>query len=267
MSVHYELDDRHVVRIVIDRPERRNALDLVHFADLAAAWKRFDADPSAWVAIVTGVPGSFCSGADLRDFLPLAQQLAAEGRTEHQGIPMSVGTDGVLLTLDVYKPIIAAVDGPCLAGGMDLLGGTDIRLATPAATFGLPEPRRGLMADGGTTARLPRQIGWPAAMELLLTGRTVTAERALHLGLLNEIVAADELADRATAWANEIAANAPLAVQATKEAVLKGLSAQNGLAGAYEVEARIGRRLLATADVTEGLNAFIEKRAPLWRGR
>jgi len=110
MSVHYELDEQHIVSIVIDRPERRNALDLLHFADLTAAWRRFNADPSAWVAIVSGVPGSFCSGADLRDFLPLAQRLAAEGRAEHQGIPMSVGTDGVLLTLDVYKPIIAAVD-------------------------------------------------------------------------------------------------------------------------------------------------------------
>ena len=100
------------------------------------------------------------------------------------------------LTLDVYKPIIAAVDGPCLAGGMDLLGGTDIRLASPEATFGLPEPKRGLMADGGTTARLPRQIGWPAAMELLLTGRTVSVERALQLGLLNEVVPAEELEDR-----------------------------------------------------------------------
>jgi enoyl-CoA hydratase len=98
MSIHYELDQRHVVRIVIDRPERRNALDLVHFADLAAAWRRFNDDPAAWVAIVTGVPGSFCSGADIRDFLPLAQRLAAEGRTEHQGISMSVGTDGVLRT-------------------------------------------------------------------------------------------------------------------------------------------------------------------------
>ena len=267
MAVHYALDEHHIVRIVIDRPERRNALDLPHFADLTATWRRFNADPSAWVAIVTGVPGSFCSGADLRDFLPLAQRLAAEGRTEHQGIPMSVGTDAVLLTLDSYKPIIAAVDGPCLAGGMDLLGGTDIRLATPEATFGLPEPKRGLMADGGTTARLPRQIGWPAAMELLLTGRTVSAARALQLGLLNEVVSAEVLEDRATMWAREIAANAPLAVQATKEAVLRGLSAPNGLAGAYDLEARIGRRLLATKDVTEGLNAFIERRAPLWQGR
>jgi enoyl-CoA hydratase len=260
VSVHYELHDRHVVRIVIDRPQRRNALDLFHFAELTAAWRRFNSDPDAWVAIVTGVPGSFCSGADLRDFIPLARSLSAEGRTEQQGIPMSVGTDGVLLTLDIYKPIIAAVDGPCLAGGMDLLGGTDIRLATPNATFGLPEAKRGLIADGGTTARLPRQIGWPAAMELLLTGRTVSAERALELGLLNEVVPE-------VMWAREIAANAPLAVQATKEAVLRGLSAPNGLAGAYEVEARIGHRLLKTEDVTEGLNAFIEKRSPVWRGR
>jgi enoyl-CoA hydratase/carnithine racemase len=267
VSVHYELDDRHIVRIVIDRPHRRNALDLFHFAELAAAWQRFNADPDAWVAIVTGVQGSFCSGADLRDFIPLAQRLAAEGRTEHQGIPLSVGTDGLLLTLEIYKPIIAAVDGPCLAGGMDLLGGTDIRLATPNATFGLPEPKRGLIADGGTTARLPRQIGWAAAMELLLTGRLVSAERALELGLLNEVVPADELDDRAAEWAREIAANAPLAVQATKEAVLRGLSAPNGLSGAYEIEARIGRRLLNTEDVTEGLKAFIEKRSPVWRGR
>jgi enoyl-CoA hydratase len=267
MSIRYESVEQHVVRIVIDRPERRNALDLLHFNDLAAAWREFDADAEAWVAIVTGVAGSFCSGADLRDFLPLAKQLAADGRTEHDGIPMSVGTDGVLLTLDIYKPIIAAVDGPCLAGGMDLLGGTDIRIATPGATFGLPEPKRGLMADGGTTARLPRQIGWPAAMELLLTGRTIEAERALHLGLLNEVVASGELEDRATMWACEIAANAPLAVQATKEAVLRGLSAPNGLSGAYEIEARIGRRLLRTEDVAEGLRAFAAKRAPIWRGR
>jgi enoyl-CoA hydratase len=267
VSVRYELHDRHVVRIVIDRPQRRNALDLFHFAELTAAWRRFNSDSDAWVAIVTGVPGSFCSGADLRDFIPLAQRLSAEGRTEHRGIPMSVGTDGVLLTLEIYKPIIAAVDGPCLAGGMDLLGGTDIRLATPNATFGLPEAKRGLMADGGTTARLPRQIGWAAAMELLLTGRTVSAERALQLGLLNEVVPEDELDDRAVMWAREIAANAPLAVQATKEAVMRGLSAPNGLAGAYEVEARIGHRLLKTEDVTEGLNAFIEKRLPVWRGR
>ena len=267
MSIHYEDVAQHVVRIVIDRPERRNALDLGHFADLTAAWRRFDADPAAWVAIVTGVAGSFCSGADLRDFLPLAKQLAADGRTEYEGIPLSVGTDGVLLTLDIYKPIIAAIDGPCLAGGMDLLGGTDIRIATPNATFGLPEPKRGLMADGGTTARLPRQIGWPAAMELLLTGRTVDADRALELGLLNEVVASHDLEDRVTTWALEIAANAPLAVQATKESVLRGLSAQNGLSGAYEIEARIGRRLLRTEDVTEGLRAFAEKRPPIWQGR
>jgi len=123
------------------------------------------------------------------------------------------------------------------------------------------------MADGGTTARLPRQIGWPAAMELLLTGRTVDADRALHLGLLNEVVDSEELSDRATAWALETAANAPLAVQATKEAVLRGLSATNGLSGAYEIEALIGRRLLRTEDVTEGLKAFAEKRAPIWQGK
>jgi enoyl-CoA hydratase len=267
MSIRYSQDDRHVVRIVIDRPERRNALDLQHFADLTAAWKRFSTDPDAWVATVAGVPGSFCSGADLRDFIPLARSLAAEGRTEHQGIPLSVGTDGILLTLDVFKPIIAVVDGPCLAGGMDLLGATDIRLATPNATFGLPEPKRGLIADGGTTARLPRQIGWVAAMELLLTGRTVDADRALQLGLLNEVVPPDELESRATAWALEIAANAPLAVQATKESVLRGLSASGGLAGAFEVEGRIGRRLLGTDDVAEGLSAFVERRPPNWSGR
>lgn len=267
MSVHYDLDEHHVVRIVIDRPERRNALDLRHFADLTAAWRRFNDDADAWVAILTGVPGSFCSGADLRDFLPLARRLAAEGRTEHDGIPLSVGTDGVLLSLEIYKPVIAAVDGPCLAGGMDLLGGTDIRLASPAATFGLPEPKRGLMADGGTTARLPRQIGWAAAMELLLTGRTVSAERALQLGLLNEVVPSGDLEDRATLWAMEIAANAPLAVQTTKEAVLRGLSAPDGLTGAFAVEARLGHRLLATEDVAEGLEAFVQKRPPVWRGR
>ena len=129
----------------------------------------------------------------------------------------------MLRSLKIYKPIIAAVDGPCVAGGMEMLGGIDIRLATERATFGVMEPKRGLFAGGGTTVRLPRQLAYPAAMEFLLTAEAFPASRALELGLLNEIVAEADLQDRALEWAARITVNAPLAVQATKESVLRGL--------------------------------------------
>ena len=261
MSVHYELHEQHIVRIVIDRPERRNALDLLHFAELAAAWRRFNADPSAWVAIVTGVPGSFCSGADLRDFLPLALQLAAEGRTEYQGIPMSVGTDGVLLTLDIYKPIIAAIDGPCLAGGMDLLGGTDIRLATPRATFGLPEPKRGITA-AIVTPLLVHRVGVSAASWLLLSGEGISCQRAHEVGLCHEVVAAADLNAACDHRLASILSGARGALAISK-AQLQACNAEvlKHLAQAVAVSAQARE----TPEAREGLAAFLEKRQPTWQ--
>src|SRR5581483_11406495 len=194
--------------ITIDRPESKNSLDLYHFRDLANAWRRFRDEDDAWVAIVTGVGHNFMSGADLKTYIPqitaLQKEIAKGEVKEIDGCRLRDGTDAVLRSLVIYKPIIAAVNGPCVAGGMEMLGGVDIRIATPNARFGVMEPKRGLFAGGGTTARLPRQLPFPAAMEFLLTAEAFPAERALELGLLNEIVPEDELMDRAHAWAARI---------------------------------------------------------------
>jgi enoyl-CoA hydratase len=269
MPIHLDHPLPHVLRIRIDRPERRNALDLHHFRDLAAAWRRLRDDDDLWVGIVCGTDGSFMSGADLKDYVPQITELSAKissGEvTEIDGCKLSDGTEAVLRNVKLYKPVIAAVDGPCVAGGMEMLGGVDIRLATPRATFGVMEPKRGLFAGGGTTARLPRQIPYPAAMELLLTAEAVPAERAMALGLLNEIVEPDELMAAALAWAERILANGPLAVRATKESVVRGLSGT--LRDAYKIESELSAVVFASEDAKEGPKAFAEKRAPRWNNR
>ncbi len=269
MPIHYEQLDGHVARITIDRPETKNALDLYHVRDLADAWRRFRDDPEDWVAIITGVGRNFMAGADLKTYIPqitdLQKRIASGEVDEIDGCKLRDGTDSVLRSLTIYKPIIAAVNGPAVAGGMEMLGGIDIRVATEHARFGVMEPKRGLFAGGGTTVRLPRQIPFPAAMEFLLTAEAFPARRALELGLLNEIVPEEELQDRAIEWAGRITANAPLAVQATKESVLRCL-AQN-LPEAYQTESEISQRVFGTEDAREGPKAFAEKRPPVWQGR
>lgn len=269
MPIHYEPGDDHVLRITIDRPEVRNALDLYHFRDLAEAWRSFRDDDDLWVAIVTGVPGAFMAGADLKTYIPqvtaLAQKIGRGEITEIDGCKLSDGTEAVLRNVKLYKPIIAAVDGPCVAGGMELLGGVDIRIATPRASFGVMEPKRGLFAGGGTTVRLPRQIAFPAAMEFLLTAEAFPAERALQLGLINEIVETPHLLERAERWAARILANGPLAVRATKESVLRGLAVT--MKEAYRIEQELSTTVFSSEDATEGPKAFSERRDPVWKNR
>jgi enoyl-CoA hydratase len=267
MPIHCARRDDHVVVITIDRPERKNALDLHHFRDLAKAWRDFRDDDDLWVAIVTGVDGCFMSGADLKDYIPQITELMkgiSSGEVEEiDGCRLTDGTEAVLRKVDLYKPIIAAIDGPCVAGGMEMLGGIDIRIATPRATFGVMEPKRGLFAGGGTTARLPRQIPFPAAMEFLLTAEAFPASRALELGLLNEIVEPEQLLARADEWAARILANGPLAVRATKESVVKGM--QGTLKEAYRIEQELAQVVFASEDAKEGPKAFAEKRDPVWQ--
>jgi enoyl-CoA hydratase len=268
MPIHYEQDSDHVVLITIDRPEARNALDLYHFRDLAGAWRRFKDDDDAWVAIITGTGDAFMAGADLKTYIPqitkLQKEIVAGGVKEIDGCRLSDGTYAVLRNVKLYKPIIAAVNGPCVAGGMEMLGGIDIRIASPTATFGVMEPKRGLFAGGGTTVRLPRQLAFPAAMEFLLTAERFPAQRALELGLVNEIVEGDLLA-RAREWAARITANAPLAVQATKESVLRGLAVS--MEEAYAIETELAGVVFQSEDAKEGPAAFAEKREPNWKGR
>jgi enoyl-CoA hydratase len=268
MGIHFEQLDGHIARITIDRPEARNSLDLHHFRDLANAWRRFRDDPDDWVAIITGVDGNFMAGADLKTFIPqitaLQKEIISGKVDEIDGCKLRDGSDAVLRTLKIYKPIIAAVDGPCVAGGMELLGGADLRIATERSVFGVMEPKRGLFAGGGTTVRLPRQIAFPAAMEFLLTAEAFPASRALELGLLNEIVPGEQLQDRALEWARRITVNAPLAVQATKESVLRGLAVDQTTA--FEIESEVAGRIFSSEDAKEGPKAFAEKRAPIWTG-
>ncbi|HVB91835.1 MAG TPA: enoyl-CoA hydratase-related protein, partial [Acidimicrobiales bacterium] len=171
MSIDYALGDDHVVTITINRPEARNSLDMEHFFGLRSAWERFDGEDDAYVAIVTGVGQDFCVGADLKTYIPqiteLQMKMKAGEVTEIDGYRLDDGIKAVLRGTKIYKPIIAAVNGNCVAGGMEMLGGTDLRVAADTATFGVMEPKRGLFAGGGTTVRLPRQIPYPAAMELL----------------------------------------------------------------------------------------------------
>lgn len=269
MPIHYAKNDEHIVVITIDRPEARNACDIYHFRDLANAWREFNADDDAWVAIITGVGRNFMSGADLKTFIPqvtkLQQQIAGGGVEEIDGCKLSDAVDAVLRNAKIYKPIIAAINGPCVAGGMEMLGGVDIRVATEHASFGVLEPRRGLFAGGGTTVRLPRQLTYPAAMEFLLTAEQFPARRALELGLINEIVAEDELQAKALDWARRIAVNAPLSVQATKESVLRGLG--ETMRDAYKIESELSRRVFSSEDAKEGPRAFAEKRPPRWQGK
>ena len=269
MAIHVERKADHVLLITIDRPETKNALDIYHFRDLASAWRDFKDDDDAWVAIVTGVDRNFMAGADLKTFIPqvtkLQKAIAAGELAEIDGCKLSDSVYAVLRRSNIYKPIIAAINGPCVAGGMEMLGGVDIRIATPNASFGVMEPKRGLFAGGGTTVRLPRQLAFPAAMEFLLTAERFPAERALELGLLNEIVPEDELMDKAIEWAARITVNAPLAVQATKESVMRGLALD--LDAAFELESKFASEIFQTEDAKEGPKAFAEKREPIWRGR
>src|SRR6516165_2593226 len=241
MPIHYEKDDEHIVLITIDRPEAKNSADMEHFKALRESWDRFGADPDAWVAIVTGVGDAFFTGADLKRYIPeitkLQREIAGGDVQELHGYRLDDGTKAVLRGAKIWKPIIAAVNGFCTAGGMEMLGGVDIRVACPEAKFAVMEPKRGLFAGGGTTVRLPRQIPFPQAMEFLLCADLIPAQRAYEMGFLNAIVPREELLDKAYEFARRMTANAPLAVQATKRSVWEGLGMS--LSDAYRNESAI----------------------------
>jgi enoyl-CoA hydratase len=269
LPVHYDLGDDHVVRITIDRLHAMNSLDMDHFAQLRKAWDRFGEEDDAWVAIVTGVGNAFCTGADLKTYIPEITRLQKEISTrqveEIDGYRIDDGVRAVLRGVKLYKPIVAAVNGACVAGGMEMLGGCDIRVACPEAYFGVMEPKRGLFAGGGTTVRLPRQVPFPAAMEFLLCADRVPAQQALHFGLLNAVVPKDELRAKAQEYAHRITVNGPLAIRKTKESVLRGLATD--MREAYRIESELATEVFSSEDAKEGPKAFAEKRAPNWIGR
>lgn len=264
MTIRYEMNG-HIALITIDRYEKRNSFDVEHAEQLMACWDDVRDNPDVWVAVITGVRDTFCSGGDLSVMRQSAQEIAEHGHSvTHDRMTRSGTRYFTLKGFDIFKPIIAAVNGYCMAGGMELLGGTDIRIASADAVFSVTEVKRGLFAGGGTTARLPRQLNWPAAMEMLLTGADVSAERAMQMGLVNEVVPPEKLLETALRWAEQIAANAPIAVQQTKKSALLGFRAA-GLDDAYGIENECRDVVFRSEDAREGATAFLEKRPPVWK--
>ncbi len=252
--IGYEKRD-HVATIVIDRPEVMNALHPPANEEIAAVWDDFAADPEAWVAILTGAGDkAFSAGNDLK-------------WTAAHGVPRlpKGGFGGITARFDIWKPVIAAVNGFALGGGLEMALACDIIVAAEHATLGLPEPRVGLMAAAGGVHRLPRMIPLKIAMGLMLTGRRITAAEAARLGLVNEVVPGAALMETAERWAQEIMVCSPLAVQATKQAALEGLGrpVAEAMAASYPAV----QKLFTSADAVEGPRAFAEKRRPVWQGR
>ncbi len=269
MPVRLELpaDHPHVAVVTLDRPERANALDPAMLRELAAVWRRIASDSEIRCAILTGAgEKAFCAGMDMRATIPMAQRLARGERIpdeDFEGL-RSVAT-ATLAGFDLDTPLICAVNGHARAGGFDLMLASEIRYAVPHATFALEEVALGLYPTGNASVLLPRQIPWVHAHELLLTARPIDAPRAVAIGLLNAIVEPEALMATALATADAIAANAPLAVRATRRGVRELLALP--LDEAYRRQEELGRPLRRTDDAREAQRAFVEKRRPVWRGR
>lgn len=257
MAVDFEVADG-IATITLNRPERLNAMDAEAYEQLSGAWRRVRDDADIRVAIITGAgERSFTTGADLKSFVGRQSGLSDFWQTQR----------GQLLNrgLEVWKPVIAAVNGYCLGGGMTLLLATDLRLAVPTATFGLAEVTRGVVAGNGGTQRVLEQLPYPIAMEMLLTGARIDAEQAQRWGLINRVVPAAELLGAATELARTIAANAPLAVQASKELALRARDVDR--ATGLRLEQAMNQLLQYTFDAQEGPAAFAERRPPRFQGR
>ncbi|MEQ9812300.1 MAG: enoyl-CoA hydratase-related protein [Azospirillaceae bacterium] len=258
----------HVAVLRINRPDKHNALSPEVICRFDDAIRAFIDDPDLRAAVITGTgERSFCAGGDLALTLPLLSGARVPETAWDRRILADPGImeRSALKGVTVEKPIIAAVNGHCLAGGMELLLGTDIRIASQTATFGLPEPRRGVIPFAGALVRLPRQIAYAHAMELLLTGDAVDAETALRIGLINRVVPPDQVLPAALALAERIAGNAPVAVSEIKKTVTA--SSGRDLETGFRMEAASMDVVMATEDAREGPRAFIEKRKPRFRGR
>jgi crotonobetainyl-CoA hydratase len=245
----------HVAVVTIARPEVMNSLHPGANEELARAWDDFAADPDVWVAIFTGAgERAFSAGNDLK--------FQAGGGAVRMP---PTGFAGLTSRFDLWKPIIAAVNGFALGGGLEIALACDVIVAADHATFGLPEPRVGLMAAAGGVHRLPRHIPLKVAMGMMLTGKAITAAEAHRLGLVNEVVPAAELMPAAQRWAAAIDECSPLSVQATKQAALEGLGRPlaEAIAGKYDLVGALWK----SEDCREGPRAFAEKRKPVWKGR
>ncbi len=249
--------DGAILTITIDRPEVLNALNPRAHAALAAAFDTYAANDDLRVAILTASgERAFCVGSDLK----------ARAQSNADNHP-ATGFGGLTRRFDLFKPVICAVNGLAIGGGVELMIACDLVIAAEHAQFSLPEPRVGLAAlGGGGLQRLARQLPLKQAMGLVLTGRRIAAEEALRMGLINEVVPGAALMSRARALAEELQEMAPLALQASKQVMLQSLAypdLQAAMAATYPA----AERMLTSEDAVEGQRAFVEKRKPVWRAR
>ncbi|MGV9713079.1 crotonase/enoyl-CoA hydratase family protein [Gordonia sp. NPDC003424] len=249
----------HVLIVTMNRPEARNALSAEMMAIMVEAWDRIDDDPDIRVAILTGAGGAFCAGMDLK-----AMSKNAPGDTVDRGTWNPAVLPALLKGRRLTKPLIAAVEGPAIAGGTEILQGTDIRVAGESARFGVAEARWGLFPLGGSAVRLPRQIPYTIAADLLLTGRHITATEAREYGLIGYVVPDGSALDKALEIADTIAANGPLAVQA----ILKTMRDTEGMheLDAFKVESKLGISVFKSKDAKVGPKAFADKQKPVFTG-
>ncbi len=257
-----------IARIVINRPEKHNAMTPEMSCRMTDAWTDAAEDPAIRVALLTGAgTAAFCTGSDLTLAVPLkAGRRAPENEWDERYLSdASIAHRALLKDVEFLKPIVVAVNGIAVGGGTEMLMNTDIRIAADNARFGLPEICRGLVPAGGSMVHLPQQVGWCAAMELIMLGQPISAARALEMGLVNKVVPAEELTVVAEGIAQQLAAGAPLAQQAAKRAMIA--ASGRPLAEGYAVEQAAMLSVRQTADAAEGVRAFTEKRSPIFVGR
>ena len=257
MKVIYEVRDK-VARITLNRPEVMNAMDAEVYAQLSKAWEDVRDNPDVWIAVITGAgERAFTAGADLKSLIPQRRERADFWLTQKNMI-LNRG-------LEVWKPVIAAVNGYCLAGGMTLLFATDIRIAAEHAVFEISEVKRAILPGNGGTQRALRQLPYAIAMEMLLLGRRLTAAEALAFGLVNAVVPLKDLMSTVDTYAQRLCENGPLALRAVKELAIRSQSVplEHGL----RLEESFQEFLRTTEDAKEGPRAFAEKRKPAYKAQ
>ena len=256
MAVDYKKEGRIAI-FTINRPEAFNMVNVQIFRELHKRMVEFRDDPELWVGIITGArTRAFSAGADIKDMLPFAR----EHRDDPRALPPSI-----MRGLDMWKPLIAAVNGLALGGGLEIVLACDIRIASEKARFGTPEVTLGLIPGWGGTQRLPRMLPWCKAAELLLMGRPIDAQEAYRIGLVNKVVPQEQVMPVAKEWAEAICQAGPLAVRAAKEAMIKGSSMP--LEDGLHLESSLFNRIMDTEDYAEGVAAFNEKRKPVYRAK
>jgi enoyl-CoA hydratase len=266
MSLIYEKRNA-IAYLTLNRPEAHNAMAPETMLELLDAWKDYRDDNDMRCAIITGAGDkSFCAGADLGRLIPLftgAREPENEAELKIRDNPM-ISMQAILRDFDLHKPVVAAVNGNAIAGGMELLYATDIRVAAERARFGLQEVKWGVFPMGGSSVKLPRQLPYARAMEMLLTGELMDAADALHFGLVNRVVPNDKVMEEAERFAGIISKNGPLVVKAVKQAVTAGigLDLKQGLAKEME----LAMPVFMSKDAQEGPRAFKEKRSPVFKG-